>query len=60
MREDFITKEITLATYWGGLRHGETDLMEYADFNNYKYSGIISGDKAVLMVNGFGEKRLNF
>lgn len=54
--EDFVTKGITLVTYWCGFRHRETDLIEHVDFNNYFYSGIISGDKAVFMVNNYGER----
>jgi hypothetical protein len=54
--EDLVTKGITLATYWCGSRHRETDIIEYVDLNKYFYSGIISGDKAVFVVNGFGER----
>lgn len=54
--EDLSSKGISLVTYWCGLRHEETDLIEQADFGNYNYSGIILGDKAVLMVNDYGMK----
>lgn len=54
--EDFVTKGITLATYWCGFRHGETCLIEHVDFNNYFYSGITSGNQAIFMVNGYGER----
>ena len=54
--EDLLSKGISLVTYWCGLRHRETDIIEHADFNNYKYSGIISGDRAVLIVNDYGMK----
>jgi len=55
--EEFLEKGITLARYWGGIRHEEVVSIEYADFVHYNYSGIISGDEVVLMVNGFGIKR---
>jgi len=43
----------TLAEYYGGRKDGQVTSVSDVDLNNYFWSGIILGDKAVFIVNDY-------
>jgi hypothetical protein len=48
MLERLLEKGVTMVEYRCGIKNGEVTQIEHADFHNYRWSGCIEGDKAIL------------
>jgi len=51
--EKLIREDIPMVEYHGGVKQGQVEQIEQADFRNYRWAGIIVGDRAIFMANEY-------
>lgn len=56
--EILLEKGVTMVLYRCGVRDGEATPIEQADFHDYRWSGVIEGDKAILEWIGHLEEKI--